>query len=287
MSVRVYRRWGKVWNGILVTWRMWRDDKAARAHQVETTSRFQDNVREECMKVHSKEVTCIQAYLLVITVWERQDGANTALKNTPKKEEYGHLSKSGPSLIWTRCLLDRLNISFLTWRLSGRSWALCPGSECTATAPQRDSVPPCRCSPLSAAPRRTATARQTEELQGKEFSLKDAPVVLHLDSMMYPLWNISFSQVPPNQHKACWVELLFVIHIVVSSVSDFISNIYNSVHELTLVYIIEYNKMLKDFLMDPNFIYIYIYIYMYIYVYIYICICIYICIYIKYIQFSL
>ena len=56
----------------------------------------------------------------------------------------------------------------LTWHLSESSWAPCPGSVCTATAPRTDSVLPCRCSPLSAAPRQTATARQTEGLQGKQ-----------------------------------------------------------------------------------------------------------------------
>lgn len=52
-----------------------------------------------------------------------------------------------------------------TWHLSGSFWALYPDSACTATAPQTDSDPPCRCSPLSAAPRQTATAQQTEGLK--------------------------------------------------------------------------------------------------------------------------
>lgn len=76
---------GKVWNGI---W--WREEcgvmnertkTAAWAHWVEvTTGRGENKTRGG----RHKSVSWIKSYLLVINVWERQDGANTPLekKNT-------------------------------------------------------------------------------------------------------------------------------------------------------------------------------------------------------------
>lgn len=91
-------------------------------------------------------------YLLVMTVWDRQDGANTALQ--PRIEE--------------QRLTFYLSLFFhpsstrscdLTWHPATSSWSLCRGSECTATVPQTGSARPCRCSQLSAAPHQTATAQ--------------------------------------------------------------------------------------------------------------------------------
>lgn len=114
----------------------------------------------------------INFYLLVITVWERQDGANTALK-THTAVYSQHFSPSFILISWCTfgfmlSLYVHLQNRWRTWHLSMSSWAPFPGSVCTATAPQTDSVLPCRCSPLSAAPHQTATARQTEGLQRRK-----------------------------------------------------------------------------------------------------------------------
>lgn len=106
-------------------------------------------------------------YLLVIAVWEMQEGANTALENTKKKTQ--SFSRCRLRTLGQHCncvfSLSEAGLQGPTWRLSGSSWALGPDCACTATAPPTDSGPPCRCSQLSAAPRRKATAQQTEGLK--------------------------------------------------------------------------------------------------------------------------
>lgn len=138
----------------------------------------------------------INFYLLVIAVWERQDGANTALKtHTAVRSQHSalvHLLFTFGLMLSLYMFIFKAGFRELTWHLSMSSWAPFPGSVCTATAPQTDSVLPCRCSPLSAAPRQTATARQTEGLQrrGKKINIKYALINICIwVRWIYVMWN--------------------------------------------------------------------------------------------------
>lgn len=108
------------------------------------------NSRNESKKMRRER------YLLVMTVWERHDGANTALED---KVHLWLVEMLKPEGLWGWKFSCEL-----TWHLLERLWAPNPGSGCTATAHQRRFVLPCRCFPPAAAPHQTATAPQTEEL---------------------------------------------------------------------------------------------------------------------------
>lgn len=143
--------------GYSVTWRMRNDEGANIKQQHELTQKrclLADTLRVgRCRSALPQQGSNIHFYLLVIAVWERQDGANTALET--RKDLF---SRSCLNFIMIRFSSER-GFWKLTWHLSMSSWAPCPGSVCTATAPQTDSVLPWRCSPLSAAPHQIAIAQ--------------------------------------------------------------------------------------------------------------------------------
>lgn len=99
-----------------------------------------------------------------MTVWDRQDGANAALKSHTEQQRF--------RFYFTPSLLSSGGCYELTWCASMSSWPHSPGSECTATVPQTGSAHPCRCSPPSAAPHQTATAQQTQALHRKKWHVR-------------------------------------------------------------------------------------------------------------------
>lgn len=82
------------------------------------TTGMGENGQEKCKGVLTQQKSKVHFYLLVITVWERQDGANTALENTHRRIQ-SSLSFSQSSFILT--ILDLLLSLYLAFpnNLSG------------------------------------------------------------------------------------------------------------------------------------------------------------------------